>query len=206
MLIEHRGVRPSIHVSAYIAPTAVVCGDVTVGPECRILFGAVLTAEGGEVVIGARSIVMEHAVIRGARRHPARIGSDVLIGPHAHLSGCTVENEAFIATGAAIFNGATIGTRAEVRINGVVHVRSRLMPDDSVPIGWIAVGDPATILPPGAHESIAPIQRALDFSRTVFGVDPDASQAEVTARYGPHLGEHRLDHVLAAPQPWAEPD
>ena len=65
MLIEHEGKRPQLAESAYVAPTAVVCGDVTVGEDARILFGAVLTAEGGPVVLGNRCIVMEHAVIRG---------------------------------------------------------------------------------------------------------------------------------------------
>ena len=54
MLIEHRGTTPRVDPSAYVAPTAVLCGAVRVGPEARILFGAMLTAEDGEVVVGAR--------------------------------------------------------------------------------------------------------------------------------------------------------
>lgn len=65
MLIEHEGKRPSVEESAYVAPTAVVCGEVTVGPDSRILFGAVLTTEGGRVEVGERCIVMENAVLRG---------------------------------------------------------------------------------------------------------------------------------------------
>jgi len=51
MLLEHQGKRPHIHETAYIAPTATVCGDVTIGAESRVLFGAVLVAEGGSVII-----------------------------------------------------------------------------------------------------------------------------------------------------------
>ena len=58
MLLEHLGHRPRIDGSAYVAPTATVCGAVTIGTDCRILFGGVLVAEGGPVEIGARSIVM----------------------------------------------------------------------------------------------------------------------------------------------------
>ena len=65
MLIEHRGKAPQIHASAYVAPTAVVCGAVHVGADARILFGAVLTAEDGEIRIGARTVVMESALVRG---------------------------------------------------------------------------------------------------------------------------------------------
>ena len=65
MLIEHRGRVPEVHPSAYVAPTAVICGAVRIGPDARVLFGAVLTAEDGLVSVGARSIVMENAVVRG---------------------------------------------------------------------------------------------------------------------------------------------
>ncbi|HKO06485.1 MAG TPA: gamma carbonic anhydrase family protein, partial [Alphaproteobacteria bacterium] len=118
MRIEHRGKRPLVHPSAWVAPTAILSGAVTVGPHSRVLHGAVLTAEGGAVVLGEHCIVMETAVVRGSKRHPVRIGNHVLIGPRAYLSGCSVEDCAFIATGAAIFNGAVIGARAEVRVNG----------------------------------------------------------------------------------------
>lgn len=70
MLIEHEGEHPRIAHSACVAPTAVVCGDVTIGEGSRILFNAVVTAEGGAVEIGARCIVMEHALVLG--RPPTR--------------------------------------------------------------------------------------------------------------------------------------
>ena len=53
MLVEHRGKRPSVDPSAYVAPTAVLCGDVRVGPDSRVLFGAVVSGEDGHVEIGA---------------------------------------------------------------------------------------------------------------------------------------------------------
>ena len=56
---------PQVSESAYIAPTAVLAGDVTVGPHSRVLFGAVITAEGGPVEIGRNCVVMENAVVRG---------------------------------------------------------------------------------------------------------------------------------------------
>ena len=200
MLIEHSGARPRVHPAAYVAPNAVLSGDVEVGENSRILFGAVLTAEGGPVRVGASCIVMEGAVVRGTKRHPVRIGDRVLVGPRAYLTGCTVEPEAFLATGATIFNGAVVGTRAEVRINGVVHVNSRLAADATVPISWIAVGDPAEILPPTDHERIWAIQEGLDFPGTVFGLDRPAPgeslMPELTSRYVRALARHRDDRVL----------
>lgn len=200
MLLEHEGRRPSIDTSAYVAPNATVSGDVRIGPESRILFGAVLTAEGGPVILGRRCVVMEQAVLRGTKAHPLRLGDHVLVGPHAHLSGCAVEDNVFIATGASIFNGARIGARSTVRINGVVHIKTVLAPDAVVPIGWVAVGDPARILPPDAHDEIWAVQGPLNFSKTVFGLDPaPAGQSNMPARmrrYAASLGRHLRDRIL----------
>ena len=136
MLLEHQGKRPHIHESAYIAPTAVICGDVTIGENSRVLFGAVIVAEGGPVEIGAHCIIMEQVVVRGTSRYPTRLGDHVLVGPHAYLTGCTVEDNAFLATGVTIFNGAQIGTGAEVRINGVVNLKTTHPADAKMPLGW----------------------------------------------------------------------
>ena len=197
MLVQHAGKHPTVPFSAYVAPNAVLCGDVTLGEDCRVLFGAVITAEGGPVVLGERCIVMENALIRGREGHPTTLGDYVIVGPHAHLNGVEVGNEAFVATGAAAFPGARIGARAEVRINGVVHVNSALPDDGLVPIGWVAVGDPAEVLPPSEHERIWEIQQTLDFPGTVFGLERErATMREVTRRYARLFGRHRDDQAL----------
>jgi carbonic anhydrase/acetyltransferase-like protein (isoleucine patch superfamily) len=200
MLLEHQGARPRIHETAYIAPTATVCGNVTVGAESRVLFGAVLVAEGGPVTIGEHCIVMEQAVLRGTTQHPVHLGDHVLVGPHAHLSGCTVEDSVFVATGASVFNGARLGAGSEVRINGIVHVKTAVPAGATVPIGWVAVGDPAQILPPDEHERIWAVQKTLDFPGTVFGLERapegESIMPELTRRYARALGAHRHDHVL----------
>src|SRR5262249_16113924 len=108
MLFEHRDKRPKIHETAFIAPTAVVCGDVTVGPNSYVTFGAILIAQGNPIVIGTQSIVGENAVIRATAKHPVRIGNYVLVGPNAALYGCTLVDEVFLATGVTIFQGARI--------------------------------------------------------------------------------------------------
>jgi carbonic anhydrase/acetyltransferase-like protein (isoleucine patch superfamily) len=171
MILEHGGAVPVIDPTARVAPNATICGDVTIGPNCSIGFGAVLTAESGSIVLGAHCVVMDTAVLRGVRGNPVTIGDNVLVGPRAYLTGCTVADNVFLATGATVFNGARIGTRAEVRINGIVHLRTVLPEDAVVPLNWIAVGDPARIFPPDQHDEIWAVQEALDFPRYVFGVD-----------------------------------
>jgi carbonic anhydrase/acetyltransferase-like protein (isoleucine patch superfamily) len=200
VIVEHRGVAPQIADDVYVAPNAVVSGDVHIGPGSRILFGAVVTSEGGPVRIGERCVVMENAVIRGRTGYKAVLGNHVLVGPHAHVNGATVGDDAFIATGAAAFPGSRVGARATIRIGGVLHVNSRLPDDKFVPIHWIAVGDPAAILPPDRHDEIWAIQKRLDFPGTVFGVsrapEGESHMPEAMARYSRWLGEHRGDRVI----------
>jgi carbonic anhydrase/acetyltransferase-like protein (isoleucine patch superfamily) len=196
MILEHRGRSPEIHPSAYVAPTAVLCGAVVVGPDARVLFGAVLTAEDGEVRIGARTVVMENALVRGRAGHPCLIGDDVLVGPHAHVNGARVADGCFLATGAALFPGALVGAGGEVRVHGVVQVNTVLPAGATVPIGWVAVGDPARILPPDRHDDIWAIQRELDFPGTVYGVDRDTPTRERMARQSAWFGAHRADREL----------
>jgi carbonic anhydrase/acetyltransferase-like protein (isoleucine patch superfamily) len=201
MLIEHAGERPEVHESAYVAPNAVVSGDVTIGEGARVLFGAVVTAEGGgSIALGRDCIVMENAVIRGRPGHPSRIGDSVLIGPHAHVNGAEIGDCAFVATGVSIFPGARVGERAELRINSVLHVNSALGRDQTLPIGWIGVGNPAQLFPPDRHEAIWAIQKDLDFTQTTFGLErPERGETimpEAMRLYSERFGLHRDDRVV----------
>lgn len=188
--------RPVVPESAYVAPTAVLCGAVVLGEGARILHGAVLTAEDGEIRTGANVVVMENALIRGRARHPALVGDSVLIGPHAHVNGATIEDEVFVATGASLFPGAVAGTRSELRINSVLHVNSRLEPDTVLPIGWVAAGDPAELFSPDRHDELWEKQRDLDFPGTVYGVPRGTSMRTVMARQAEFYGTHREDRSL----------
>jgi carbonic anhydrase/acetyltransferase-like protein (isoleucine patch superfamily) len=204
MLIEHHGHTPQIHRTARVAPNATICGDVVIGPNCSIGFGAVLVAESGPVRVGANCVIMDTAVLRGVRGAPLTLGDNVLVGPRSSLTGCLVEDEAFLATGCTVFNGARIGRGAEVRINGIVHLRTVLAPGAIVPLGWIAVGDPARILPPDQHEAIWAIQQTLDFPRHVFGVarpaEGETIMPDVMPRYAGALGRwHAGDRVIGEP-------
>ena len=197
--IRHRHAEPRVHESAYIAPTAVLCGDVVVGPHSRILFGAVITAEGGPVEIGSNCVVMEHAVVRGTPRHPVRIGDHVLVGPHAHLTGCVIDGDARIATGSVVFTGAHLERGAEVEFGAVVHVNTVVPAGVAVPMGWFAGGDPAELIPPTEWERIRQVMGALDYPGTVFGVGRATGGSEmpdIATRYARGLALHRYDELL----------
>ena len=124
-----RASAPTIAKSCRIAPNAVICGDVTIGENCSVGFGCVLTAE--ERPDPHRRRLRDHGHGRAARAYGTRrspSATRVLIGPRAYLVGCTVEDNVFLATGATVFNGARIGKGAEVRINGLVHLKTVLPP------------------------------------------------------------------------------
>jgi hypothetical protein len=91
-------------------------------------------------------------------------------------------------------------SRAAPWNNGVVHVNTAVPAGATVPIDWVAVGDPAQILPPNEHERIWAVQKTLEFPRTVFGLarapEGESIMPEMTRRYARALGSHRHDHVL----------
>jgi len=194
MLIEHRGITPSVAESAYVAPTAVLCGDVEIGDDCRIMFGAVLVAEDAPVRIGPRTVIMENAIIRAWPQLPVAIGSDVMIGPGANVNGAQIDHDAFVAAGASIFPAAHIGERAIVRANAVVHINSELPAGRVVPEGWTALGRPAEVVPPGQDERMLFSLYGMNFTKAVFA----EGRAEIGMKnYLDLFGAHRDDRPVS---------
>ncbi len=194
MLIEHRGITPSVAESAYVAPTAVLCGDVEIGDDCRIMFGAVLVAEDAPVRIGPRTVIMENAIIRAWPQLPVAIGSDVMIGPGANVNGAQIDHDAFVAAGASIFPAAHLGARAIVRTNAVVHINSELPAGRVVPEGWTALGRPAEVVPPGQDERMLFSLYGMNFTKAVFG----EGRAEIGMKnYLDLFGAHRDDRPVS---------
>jgi carbonic anhydrase/acetyltransferase-like protein (isoleucine patch superfamily) len=200
LILSHKTKKPRIHSTAYVAPTAVVCGDVEIGPRCCILFGAAIVSEGGTVRIGSDTIVMENAVLRGVPGNDLYIGRNCIIGPHSHLTGCVIEDECFIATNVCIFNGAIVRRNCGIRIGGIVHINSELEAQSVVPIGWIAIGKPAQLFPPSEHDLYNDLLARLDFAKTVFRagkrLDGYMDVAEATTRYAKFLKSHLHDRLI----------
>lgn len=203
MLVKHAGRLPEVHPTAWIAPNAVVSGLVRIGPETRVLYGAVLTAESGaEMKIGAGCVIMEQSVLRAAGRFSLSLGDRVLVGPHAYLTGCSADDYCFLATGSMIFNGASLGRSCVIALGGKVHIDTQLPDDTRVPMGYIAFGRPAVIHPP---EEAPDVHRNIDrigFMRYVFGIDiegKDRAQImeEAISKYCRALKVHQNDEILA---------
>jgi carbonic anhydrase/acetyltransferase-like protein (isoleucine patch superfamily) len=209
VLIEHQGRRPRVDPSAYVAPTAIISGDVTIGPESRVLHGAVITAEGAPVTIGRHCVVMEYAVVRGAggraRSFPTSIGDYTLVGPHAYVVGATVEDRCFLATGSCVFNAAHVKRGCTVTIQAVVHIGTTLEEETAVPLQHVAIGTPATIFAPSETEAMMATLVRQGFSKLVFGLDPAdfSTSAQLReaqlARYTRALASHQSDTTVGDP-------
>jgi carbonic anhydrase/acetyltransferase-like protein (isoleucine patch superfamily) len=173
MLVRHRGLEPAVDASAYVAPTAVLVGNVRIGPNCRILYGAVLDSEGSHVEIGPTTIVAENAVIRatsaGDRDHPVVLGDHVFVAPHATLLGCRVESCSYVATGATVLHGATVASGANVAVGALVHADAAVPSDFFVPPNAIAVGDPLELYAP-TDAGVPAAIKAAGFAERAFGV------------------------------------
>jgi carbonic anhydrase/acetyltransferase-like protein (isoleucine patch superfamily) len=129
-LIPFLGRTPRIHPSAFVAPTAVLIGDVEVGAEASIWFGAVLRADHPEhgIRIGARSSIQDNCVLHVSARGPTVVEEDATIGHGAIFESCTIRRSALVGMNAVILHGAVVGEAALVAANSVVPENMQVPP------------------------------------------------------------------------------
>jgi carbonic anhydrase/acetyltransferase-like protein (isoleucine patch superfamily) len=139
MIIEYRGKRPRIAASAFVAPTAVLIGDVQIGEESSIWFGTVLRGDNGPIRVGSRSSIQDNSVIHVSEGHQTIIGDDCTIGHCAVLEDCTIENGALIGSNSVVLNGAIVGAKSLIGAGSVVGANA------NIPPLVVAAGAPATV-------------------------------------------------------------
>jgi carbonic anhydrase/acetyltransferase-like protein (isoleucine patch superfamily) len=137
-LIELDGIRPTIGADVFLAPTAVLIGDVRVGDRSSVWFGAVLRGDLSRIEIGERCSIQDTAVIHCALELPTLIGDEVTVGHGALLEGCTIEDGAVIGMGASVLQHARVGRRTMIAAGGVVPERMQVAP------GVLAAGVPVS--------------------------------------------------------------
>ena len=137
-LIELDGIRPTIGEEVFLAPTAILIGNVHVGDRSSVWFGAVLRGDLSRIEIGERCSIQDTAVVHCAIDLPTIIGHGVTVGHGALLEGCTIEDGAVIGMGATVLQHAHVGERAMIAAGGVVSERMRVAP------GVLAAGVPVT--------------------------------------------------------------
>jgi carbonic anhydrase/acetyltransferase-like protein (isoleucine patch superfamily) len=118
--IEVNGLSPTIGEDVWIAPTAVLVGDVRVGDHANVWFGAVLRADYSHIEVGAGTSLQDNCVVHCAEDLPTVIGPDVVVGHGAMLEGCVIEEHALIGMGAIVLQRARVGARAMVAAGAVV--------------------------------------------------------------------------------------
>ena len=128
MILSLGGKTPRIAASAFVAPTATIIGDVTIGEEASIWFGAVLRGDFGRIEVGARANVQDNAVLHSTDHLPTVVGDGVTVGHGAVLEGCRVERGALVGMNAVILHGAVVGEEALVAAGSVVTDGARIPP------------------------------------------------------------------------------
>jgi carbonic anhydrase/acetyltransferase-like protein (isoleucine patch superfamily) len=121
-ILPFGGFTPRIHPTAFVAPTAVLIGNVEVGPEASVWFGAVLRGDDPQygIRVGARANIQDNCVVHVSARGPTIIGEEVTVGHGAVFESCEIRRGALIGMNAVVLQGAVIGEEALVAALSVV--------------------------------------------------------------------------------------
>jgi carbonic anhydrase/acetyltransferase-like protein (isoleucine patch superfamily) len=130
---------PSIHPTAFIAPGAVIVGDVAIAEEASVWYGAVLRADLNQIRIGPRSNIQDGSVVHLADELGVHLGEYVTCGHGAILHACTIQDEVLIGMGATVLDGAEIGARSVIGANALVTQGMKIPP------GSLVLGSPAKV-------------------------------------------------------------
>lgn len=136
-IITFGGKTPSVHPTAWIAPTATLIGDVTIEEGASVWFGAVLRGDNASIVLGAGSNLQDNVVVHTDHDVPTIIGANVGVGHNAILHGTRVGAGSLIGMGATLLNHSTVGE------GGFVAAGALVLEGQEIPAGHIAAGVPA---------------------------------------------------------------
>jgi carbonic anhydrase/acetyltransferase-like protein (isoleucine patch superfamily) len=149
MIIEYKGQRPKVSPKAFIAPTAVLIGDVTVEEDSSIWFGAVLRSDQNQypIVVGPRCSVQDNCVIHSGEAATI-LDSDVTVGHGAIMEGCVIRRGAIIGMNATLLENTEIGEESLIAAGSVV------VPHTKIPARVLAAGSPAKVKKEIAGEAL----------------------------------------------------
>lgn len=154
-ILPFRGKTPDIHPTVYVAPTASVIGDVVVGAESSLWFGAVLRGDVFHIRVGARTSVQDNSVLHVTHdRSACIVGDDVTIGHAAVLHGCTVRDRVLVGMGAIVLDDADVGSDCIIGAGALVTVGAKIPPRS------LLLGRPARVVRPLTDEEVARVAEA----------------------------------------------
>ncbi len=138
VILPYKGVLPRIADEAFVAPTAVVIGDVEIGPETGVWFGCILRGDLNSIRVGARTNIQDGTIVHvDSREFRTTIGDDITIGHNAVIHACTLESGCFVGMCATVMDGAVVESGAMVAAGALVT------PGKRVPAGELWAGTPA---------------------------------------------------------------
>lgn len=153
-IYELDGVVPQVAASAWVADSAQVIGDVTLGEDVSIWFGSVLRGDADSLHIGAGSNIQDASVLHADLGKPLVVGERVTVGHQVMLHGCTIGDESLIGIGAVILNGAKIGKNCLVGAGALV-TEGKEFPD-----GSMIIGSPAKVVRQLSPEQIEGLRKS----------------------------------------------
>lgn len=174
-ILPYRGVWPRIAPDAFIAPTAVVTGDVTITSRASVWFGAVIRGDAAPIHIGPRTNVQDNCSIHADEGAPCVIGADCTLGHNAVVHGATLGDRVLVGLHATVLNNATLGDDCIVAAGALVAEGKR------VEAGQLVMGVPG--------KAVRPVSEA-ERQRSLRGVQHYLDYAE---EYGRFLAEHQND-------------
>jgi len=134
MIYALNDMAPRIHPTAWIAPNATLIGNVVVGANASVWFGAVMRGDNEEIAIGDGSNVQENCVLHTDMGYPLRVGANCTVGHKAMLHGCVIADGSLIGMGATLLNGARVGAGCLIGACALV-TEGKVIPDGSLVMG-----------------------------------------------------------------------
>lgn len=154
-LLPHGDKFPELSRSAWVAPGAYVVGDVRLGEESSVWYGAVLRGDTEPIRVGARTNVQDGCILHADPGYPAVVGDDCVVGHNAIVHGCEIEDGCLVGMGATILNGAKIG-------EGSIVAAGALVPENKeFPPRSLIVGVPAKRVRDVSEEQTSDIARGV---------------------------------------------
>lgn len=134
MLLDYMDMSPELGERCYVSENAAVIGEVSLGDDCSVWFGASVRGDSAKITVGAGSNIQDNATIHCSDGEPAWIGENVSIGHNAVVHSAAVEDDCLIGMGAVVLNGAVIG-RGSIVGAGAVVVKNTVIPPRSLVMG-----------------------------------------------------------------------
>lgn len=162
MIIPHFGRWPSIHETAFVAPSCDIIGDVKIGAYSSLWFQCVVRGDVNSIVIGDHTNIQDSSTLHVTRKKfPLKVGNEVTVGHRVMLHGCTIGNRVLVGMGSIIMDGAQVGDQC------MIGAGSLVTQGKVIPSGSLVLGSPAKVVRPLKEEELKfMVQSAKNYVET----------------------------------------